>query len=147
MITQLTENGLCWAILLLALYCYQQLCTELILVSNNNSGSHSNKNADNNRQQMLKSQQQQQFSSLLIGTLPLLGLFGTIAGLLDCFFGMASDGTSSELISRGISDALLTTQLGITCALPAWLLHAYVKACWDRKSALVDIQSTDTVAE
>ena len=75
----------------------------------------------------------------------MLGLFGTIVGLLECFIGMASDGVSSELVSGGIGDALLTTQLGITCAIPAWLLHAYVKACWQRELVSVDAISTDKV--
>jgi len=132
---QLTQNWLCWVIVLLAVFCYQQLWSELLILRENNL------NIDD--QEVTRSQQQQEFTGTLIGVLPLLGLFGTIVGLLECFIGMASDGASSELVSSGIGDALLTTQLGITCAIPAWLLHAYVKACWQRELVSVDIISID----
>lgn len=132
---QLTQNWLCWVIVLLAVFCYQQLWSELLILRKNNL------NIDD--QEVTRSQQQQEFTGTLIGVLPLLGLFGTIVGLLECFIGMASDGASSELVSGGIGDALLTTQLGITCAIPAWLLHAYVKACWKRELVSVDIISID----
>jgi biopolymer transport protein ExbB len=134
---QLTQNWLCWVIVLLAVFCYQQLWSELLILRKNNL------NIDD--QEVTRSQQQQEFTGTLIGVLPLLGLFGTIVGLLECFIGMASDGVSSELVSGGIGDALLTTQLGITCAIPAWLLHAYVKACWQRELVSVDAISTDKV--
>lgn len=71
---------------------------------------------------------QQECSGRLIAALPLLGLLGTIIGLLKCFSGIAAGGASSELVGGGIADALLTTQLGIICAVPAWLLHAWVRA-------------------
>ncbi|TNC90028.1 MAG: hypothetical protein CSH36_12095 [Thalassolituus sp.] len=32
--------------------------------------------------------------------------------------------TGTELFSAGIGDALLTTQLGLLCAVPAWLIHS-----------------------
>jgi biopolymer transport protein ExbB len=134
---QLTQNWLCWVIVFLAVFCYQQLWSELLILRKDDI------NIDD--QEVVRSQQQQAFTEILIGVLPLLGLFGTIAGLLECFIGMASGGANSELISGGIGDALLTTQLGITCAIPAWLLHAYVKACWQRELVSVDVISIDKI--
>ena len=66
------------------------------------------------------------FTGILIGALPLLGLLGTIAGLLECFAGIANTGASNELVSSGIAKALLTTQLGLLCAIPGWLLQSWV---------------------
>ena len=132
---QLTQNWLCWVIVLLAVFTYQQLWSELLILRKNNLNI--------GAQEAVRSQQQQEFTGVLIGALPLLGLLGTIVGLLECFIGMASDGASSELVSGGIGDALLTTQLGITCAIPAWLLHAYVKACWQRELVSADVVSID----
>lgn len=124
MIEQLTQNWLCWAILLLALVCYYQLWMEYFGIKVANLSSDSNETRQSNIS--LK----QEFSGVLVGALPLMGLLGTIIGLLDCFVGIASDGASSELVSGGIADALLTTQLGLICAVPGWLLQAYVRASY-----------------
>lgn len=120
MIAQLTDNWVCYAILLLASFCYQQLFQQLLTVKStlacdNSSGS-----------QTLATEQH--FSSVLIAALPLLGLLGTIIGLLDCFVAMASDGADAQAMSSGIGDALFTTQLGLVCAIPAWILQAVVRA-------------------
>lgn len=66
---------------------------------------------------------------LLIGALPLLGLLGTITGLLETFYAMSLglNLDQSQLLSSGIADALLTTQFGLAMAVPAWLLHAYLR--------------------
>ncbi len=55
-----------------------------------------------------------------VSTLPLLGLLGTVGGLLDSFNGLASG--NQQMLTGGIAEALLTTQLGLTTALPALLL-------------------------
>ena len=52
--------------------------------------------------------------------LPLLGLLGTVGGLFDSFSGMATG--NQQALTDGISEALLTTQLGLSTALPALLL-------------------------
>jgi biopolymer transport protein ExbB len=67
-------------------------------------------------------------TGILIGALPLLGLLGTIIGLLTCFKGIASYGADGALLSGGIADALLTTQLGLVCAIPGWLLQTYIRS-------------------
>ncbi len=122
MIAQLTQNWLCWGIVLLALVCYQQLLLSLLqLKVLKQTGIISSTKATENCSKL-------EFSSVLIGVLPLMGLLGTIIGLLDCFSGMASGGASAEMVSGGIGDALLTTQLGLVCAIPGWLLQAWVRA-------------------
>lgn len=114
MITQLLSSWVCWAILLLAVFCYQQLWQQFLQVKLAVDIEHS--------------QIGQPFCSVLIGALPLLGLLGTILGLLDCFAGLAEQGASGAMLSGGISDALLTTQLGLLCALPAWILQGVIRA-------------------
>ena len=120
MIEQIINSVICWAILLLALVCYQQLwCqyfTRFEAIPAQNNGSMNHSSMRNNFA----------FTGILIGSLPLLGLFGTIVGLLECFAGIASAGASSELMSSGIGKALFTTQLGLLCAIPGWLLHSWV---------------------
>lgn len=71
------------------------------------------------------------FDAITIGVnaLPLLGLLGTIIGLLDSFTALSQgDGlNASSLLSQGIASALWTTQLGLVMAVPAWLLLGYYK--------------------
>ena len=122
MIDQLINNWLCWVIVLLALFCYQQLCLEYLA---NPAQSCSEEVSQNTTLQVNKNEQRE-FTAILISALPLLGLLGTIIGLLDCFAGIASEGASAELVSSGIGDALLTTQLGLVCAIPGWLLHSWI---------------------
>lgn len=127
MAEQILGNGLCWVILLLAVICYQQLWSAFLVYRYERKISDTNEVFN-----QLKADEQvgseTEFSGTLIGVLPLVGLLGTIVGLLDCFAGMASGGASSELISGGIADALITTQLGLVCAIPGWLLQAYVRS-------------------
>lgn len=62
-------------------------------------------------------------AQVLIASLPLLGLLGTIVGLLQSFnalsLGLSAD---SSVLTRGIADALYTTELGLLLAIPGWLL-------------------------
>jgi biopolymer transport protein ExbB len=64
------------------------------------------------------------FVATLVATAPLLGLLGTVMGMLQTFFGLAtSTGTESAgVIASGISAALVTTQTGLTIALPGLFL-------------------------
>jgi len=127
MVQQLLGNWLCWAILILALVCYQQLWSDFLVQRSAAT------NLGNDAEQQSENSIKANFSGVLIGALPLMGLLGTIIGLLECFAGIAQQGASSELISSGIADALLTTQLGLVCAIPGWLLQAYVRRSRDLK--------------
>ncbi len=120
MIQQLFSNWVCWAIILTALVCYQQLWAEYFDSRDNICDNGKSDGGEDIRQN---------FSGLLIGVMPLLGLLGTIIGLLDCFAAIAREGADSTMLSDGIADALLTTQLGLICAIPGWLLQGYVKGC------------------
>ncbi|MEM6730948.1 MAG: MotA/TolQ/ExbB proton channel family protein [Myxococcota bacterium] len=55
---------------------------------------------------------------------PLLGLLGTVTGMITTFSAITTHGTGDpRLLSDGISEALVTTQLGLAVAIPALLLH------------------------
>ncbi len=99
---QIMNSGVCWIILVVATVCYQQLFAMWLKPS-------SSLNND--------------ITPTLIKVLPLLGLLGTIMGLLASFSALQAGFTGAELFSQGISDALLTTQLGLICAVPAWTIH------------------------
>ena len=58
---------------------------------------------------------------------PLLGLLGTVTGMIDTFRVITLFGTSDpKLMSGGISEALVTTELGLAVAIPIMLCHTYL---------------------
>ena len=68
------------------------------------------------------------FLGILVGAAPLLGLLGTVAGMLVTFGGMAmASGAPLDTVSTGISKALVTTQAGLVIAVPAAFLLALLK--------------------
>jgi len=57
---------------------------------------------------------------------PLLGLLGTVLGIIDVFHGLAEQGANANagLLAGGIWEALLTTAVGLCVAIPFALIHA-----------------------
>jgi len=60
------------------------------------------------------------FVSTLVAAAPLMGLLGTVLGMLQTFFGISTSGgtETAGVVASGISEALVTTQTGLTIALP-----------------------------
>lgn len=64
------------------------------------------------------------FLGIVAAVSPLIGLLGTVTGMIRTFSVITEHGTGDpRLLSAGISEALLTTQLGLAVAVPALLLH------------------------
>ncbi|PCJ58145.1 MAG: hypothetical protein COA79_14090 [Planctomycetota bacterium] len=60
---------------------------------------------------------------------PLLGLLGTVTGMIATFDVIAVHGAGDPgLLSRGISEALITTQLGLVVAVPIILFHSLLSS-------------------
>ena len=56
---------------------------------------------------------------------PLLGLLGTVSGMIETFRMMTLFGSGNpEVVSGGISQALITTELGLVVAIPALIVHS-----------------------
>jgi biopolymer transport protein ExbB len=124
---QLTESVLIWIILLLALTCYSILI--YLFSSDKQAISWSSKTLS-----------WLQTLPTLLGALPLLGLLGTIIGLLTCFTQMAKGSMDiQQLLSSGIAEALLTTELGLLMVVPGWLMLALLQ----RKLRLVEGSGAD----
>lgn len=64
------------------------------------------------------------FVSMLVAAAPLMGLLGTVLGMLQTFFGISTSGgtETAGVVAAGISEALVTTQTGLTIALPGLFL-------------------------
>jgi biopolymer transport protein ExbB len=61
------------------------------------------------------------------GAAPLLGLLGTVTGMIALFEVITVYGTNDpKLLAGGISEALITTQTGLVIAVPIMLLHNYL---------------------
>ncbi len=61
-------------------------------------------------------------------TAPFIGLLGTVIGIINAFRGMAASGAGGlGSVSAGISEALVTTALGLFVAIPAvWLYNLFL---------------------
>lgn len=66
--------------------------------------------------------------SFIAGAAPLLGMLGTVTGMISAFAGMAVGGVSNETVSAGISEALITTAAGLIIALVAVVPYHYFTA-------------------
>jgi len=60
------------------------------------------------------------FLFVLASSAPLIGLLGTVAGMLRTFAGLSmEEGYKMDVVASGISQALVTTQAGLLIAIPA----------------------------
>ena len=67
------------------------------------------------------------FIAITAAAAPLLGLLGTVTGIISTFKLITLFGTGDvKTLSSGISEALITTALGLVAAIPALLLHAFL---------------------
>ncbi|MEZ4599321.1 MAG: MotA/TolQ/ExbB proton channel family protein [Syntrophotaleaceae bacterium] len=64
---------------------------------------------------------------------PLLGLLGTVLGMIRAFTVIATQGMGTPAtLGGGISEALITTAAGLSVAIPVILLHKYLTSRLDR---------------
>lgn len=59
---------------------------------------------------------------------PLMGLFGTVVGMIEIFAAYRPDGSDPTQLARGISVALYNTGFGIMIAVPAMIAHRHFKS-------------------
>lgn len=69
------------------------------------------------------------FVAMLVAAAPLMGLLGTVLGMLQTFFGISTSGgtETAGVVAAGISEALVTTQTGLMIALPGLFLVMYIQ--------------------
>jgi biopolymer transport protein ExbB len=69
---------------------------------------------------------------MLAAIAPLLGLLGTVTGMIDTFHVITQHGTvDPRMMSGGISVALVTTMLGLSVAIPIMLAHTLLSRAVD----------------
>ena len=75
---------------------------------------------------------------IVISAAPLLGLLGTVAGLVGVF--ASGDGIPTpESISKGVGLALSTTIIGLSIAIPAIIGSAYLNRKIDKLAARLNV--------
>ncbi|MDD2464966.1 MAG: MotA/TolQ/ExbB proton channel family protein [Desulfobulbus sp.] len=83
---------------------------------------------------------------MLTAIAPLLGLLGTVTGMINVFHVITLYGASDpRLMSGGISEALVTTMLGLSVAIPLMLLHNLLSRGVDRMVGDLEEQAVSLV--
>ncbi len=84
---------------------------------------------------------------LLTAVAPLLGLLGTVTGMIVTFQAITqSGGGDSRLMADGISQALVTTVMGLVVAIPLLFLHALLASRSKALIQLLEQQSAGLIA-
>jgi biopolymer transport protein ExbB len=77
--------------------------------------------------------------SILGTTAPLLGLLGTVMGMIELFNVITMHGTADpKLLAGGISIALITTEAGLSVAIPVHLLHTWIAGRVEKATQKMD---------
>ena len=85
--------------------------------------------------------------ALLAAIAPLLGLLGTVTGIIETFQSITLFGTGDpRAMSDGISQALVTTVMGLVVAIPLLLLHSFISAKSNKIIQTLDEKSKSFVA-
>jgi biopolymer transport protein ExbB len=86
---------------------------------------------------------------VIIGIAPLLGLIGTVSGLVRVFasLGVSTAAADPKQIARGISEALNCTVFGLSIAVPTWIAWAYLSKKVEVLSVEMESLVTDLVSK
>ena len=88
------------------------------------------------------------FIKIISVVAPLMGLLGTVTGMIQTFQAITLYGTGDpKLMAGGISQALVTTVLGLTVAIPTVLLHTLVSGRSKRILQVLQEQSAGIIAK
>ncbi|MBW1645344.1 MAG: MotA/TolQ/ExbB proton channel family protein [Deltaproteobacteria bacterium] len=69
----------------------------------------------------------------IAGISPLLGLLGTVTGMIKAFTVISHAGIGNpQMLAGGISEALFTTAAGLTVAIPAFVFYKYLRSRVDK---------------
>ncbi len=78
---------------------------------------------------------------------PLMGLLGTVTGMINTFQIITLFGTGDpKMMASGISEALVTTMLGLLTAIPLVLMHAVIYSMARGVTTVLEEQSTGLIA-
>jgi len=87
--------------------------------------------------------------SIIAAVCPLLGLLGTVYGMIDAFQRTSSSGGAAKTadLATGIYEALVTTAAGLTIAIPAMLLYQFLQSKVDGLIDHIDEVGTEFIVK
>ena len=75
-------------------------------------------------EEVTKLEQNMSWLATIASVSPFIGLFGTVWGIIDAFQGLGNAGSASlRAVAPGISEALITTAVGLAAAIPAAIFY------------------------
>lgn len=85
--------------------------------------------------------------SIIAAVSPLLGLLGTVYGMIDAFQKTSASGGTAKtaMLAEGIYEALVTTAAGLTIAIPTLLLYQFLLGRVDRLIDEIDEAGTEFI--
>lgn len=95
-----------------------------------------------------KLERYQSFLKLAVAAGPLLGLIGTVIGMILTFQSITESGSSDpKLMAAGISQAMIATVLGLSIAIPLLFMNAWLVSMSKSIVQVLDEQSAGLLAE
>ena len=87
------------------------------------------------------------YLSDIVAVAPLLGLLGTVLGMIQAFHAvpLQSAGLKTTLLAAGISKAMVTTASGLVVAIPALIAYSYFRGQVQQVTNKIEIYSTDII--
>ena len=87
------------------------------------------------------------YLSDIVAVAPLLGLLGTVLGMIQAFHAvpLQSASVKTTLLAAGISKAMVTTASGLIVAIPALIAYSYFRGQVQKVSNMIEIYSTDII--
>ena len=87
------------------------------------------------------------YLSDIVAVAPLLGLLGTVLGMIQAFHAVPLQSASikTTLLAAGISKAMVTTASGLVVAIPALIAYSYFRGQVQQVTNMIEIYSTDII--
>jgi biopolymer transport protein ExbB len=99
-----------------------------------------------NQRQRLFFERRLPLLAVIVTASPLLGLLGTVMGMVKTFALITVFGTGNAAkLSSGISQVLITTELGLMVAIPTLIVHSFLSHRTQDRLSLLDRYSTEFV--
>ena len=82
--------------------------------------------------------------SVTAAATPLMGLLGTVVGMIKTFTLITIFGSGDpKALSSGISEALVTTELGLVVAIPTLIIHGALLRLAKRRISAMELTATE----
>lgn len=76
---------------------------------------------------------------------PLMGLFGTVVGMIEIFGSPTASGNNPQALAHGISVALYNTGFGLLVAIPSMIFYRHFRALVDSMVVEMELQAVKLV--